>query len=555
MSHWQAGKQINDGKFVIEEILGSGGFGVTYKIKDTQTNQYFAVKTLNEIAKNRSDFQQLQIKFINEAIALASCRHSHIVSVYPKVFKEDELWCMVMDYIEGDDLAYYLEEYGKFSEAEAIALITKVGTALSYVHQQGFLHRDIKPANILLRKADLSPILIDFGLAREYTPGTIRSMTNARTEGFAPIEQYQNQGNFGAWTDIYALAATLYTLVTGKSPIPSQYRAYAALPPPQQHNPEISDRTNTAILKGMELEPENRPQSVAEWLNLLKSEENNHNLDYPVKLRVFEFDTVSVDRSGNIIGREHHSVKYYIEDLGYRINLEMVAIPGGESILNLSDRANNTTYQNLVSIPSFYIAKFPITQIQWQQVAILPPIERNLQPKPSQFVGENLPVENVSWYDAVEFCQRLSQVTGKQYRLPLEIEWEYACKAGTTTPFSCGQTITSEIANYNGRYTYASELKGEYRKTTTPVDKFPPNAFGVYDLHGNVWEWCEDNWQENDLDAFGNNTTGIFSDNSVKVIRGGSWGSRPRFCSCTHYDRFVAENFNNFIGFRCVVEI
>ncbi|MDJ0592001.1 MAG: SUMF1/EgtB/PvdO family nonheme iron enzyme [Pleurocapsa sp. MO_226.B13] len=490
------------GKFVVDKILGSGGFGVTYKVKDTGLNKFFAVKTLNELAKNRLDFQQLQIKFINEAIALASCRHPHIVSVYPKVFQEGELWCMVMDYIEGEDLACYLEDRGKFSEADAIELITKVGKALSYVHQQGFLHRDIKPANILLRKADLSPILIDFGLAREYTSGTIRSMTNARTECFAPIEQYQRNGNFGAWTDVYALAATLYVLVTDRLPIPSQFRVYAELPSPKQHNSNLSDRVNRAILKGMELEPQNRPQSVEEWLDLLKLEQRNYTApNFSVKLQVFEFDTVQIDRSGEIIDREHHSVKYYAEDLSDDINLEMIEIPGGESILNLPDRgrnrANNTTYQNLVRIPSFYLAKFPITQRQWQQVAILPQIERKLQLKPSQFSGADLPVENVSWYDAREFCQRLSQATGKQYRLPSEIQWEYACRAGTITPFSCGQTITSEIANYNGRYTYADEPKGEYRKITTPVNKFPPNAFGLHDMHGNVWEWCEDDWQDN----------------------------------------------------------
>ena len=175
-----------------------------------------------------------------------------------------------MDYIEGKDLAEYLDTTGKFSEQNAINLITKIGEALSYVHQQGFLHRDVKPANILLRKSDLSPILIDFGLAREYEPGNFRSMTNAKTECFAPIEQYQRNGNFGEWTDIYALAATLYNLVTGKLPLPSQFRSDALLISPQQHNPEISNRVNRAILKGMELEPENRPQSVKQWLESFK---------------------------------------------------------------------------------------------------------------------------------------------------------------------------------------------------------------------------------------------------------------------------------------------
>jgi len=270
MVYWQAGTRLNNNKYIVNEILGSGGFGVTYKITEAKTDRLFALKTLNIEDQNRPDFDQLQTKFINEAIALASCPHPNIVRVDRQVFEEKGLWCMVMEYIEGEDLGRYLEKNGKLSEAKAIAIITKVGEALSSIHQKGFLHRDIKPANILLRNSDSSPVLIDFGLAREYTSGTIRSMTNSMTECYAPIEQYQERGDFGAWTDVYALAATLYVLVTKEVPFPSKFRTHAELPSPKQHNPELSDRINEAILKGMEIESQNRPQSMEEWLNLLE---------------------------------------------------------------------------------------------------------------------------------------------------------------------------------------------------------------------------------------------------------------------------------------------
>ncbi len=210
-------------------------------------------------------------KFINEAIALASCPHPNIVRVYPQVFQEGELWCMVMEYVEGEDLGRYIEKNGKLSESKAIAIITKVGEALSSIHQKGFLHRDIKPANILLRSADLSPVLIDFGLAREFISEQSLSMTNSRTESFAPIEQYQRRGNFGAWTDVYALAATLYVLLTARPPLPAKFRYETdyELTPPQQYEPQISDRINEAIFKGIEIEPSDRSQSVAEWLKLI----------------------------------------------------------------------------------------------------------------------------------------------------------------------------------------------------------------------------------------------------------------------------------------------
>jgi formylglycine-generating enzyme required for sulfatase activity len=144
--------------------------------------------------------------------------------------------------------------------------------------------------------------------------------------------------------------------------------------------------------------------------------------------------------------------------------------------------------QHRVTIQSFWMGKYPITQRQWQAV---------MGENPSYFKGDNRPVENVSWEDVVAFCQRLSEKTGKTYRLPSEAEWEYACRAGTTTPFYFGETITTDLVNYHGEYPYAAAPEGVYREETTEVGIFPPNAFGLYDMHGNVWEWCADPWHDN----------------------------------------------------------
>ncbi|MDJ0569873.1 MAG: serine/threonine-protein kinase, partial [Pleurocapsa sp. MO_192.B19] len=374
MVYWKEGKRLNNSKYIVNKILGSGGFGVTYKITEAKINRLFALKTLNIEAQSRSDFDQLQTKFINEAIALASCPHHNIVRVYPQVFQEEGLWCMVMEYVEGEDLGRYIEKNGKLSESKAIAIITKVGEALSSIHEKGFLHRDIKPANILLRTLDLTPVLIDFGLAREFISEQSMSMTNSRTESFAPIEQYQRHGNFGAWTDVYALAATLYVLLTARLPLPAKFRQESEydLTPPKQYDLHISDRINEAILKGMELEPGDRPKSVKEWLDLLTppqpkpqskapptyvpeynqpirvrsldslsdpsdSKNQPELIENGLDLTEYKFDVITVNYKGEEINRKEGRAKYFAEDLGNGITLEMVEIESGTFLMGTEE--------------------------------------------------------------------------------------------------------------------------------------------------------------------------------------------------------------------------
>ena len=259
-----------------------------------------------------------------------------------------------------------------------------------------------------------------------------------------------------------------------------------------------------------------------------------------------EFETVTVNARGEIIKREPRQADYFVEDLGDGIELEMVSIPGGSFLMgspeNEERRNNNESPQHQVNVPPFFLGKHPVTQQQYEAV---------MGNNPSYFKGANRPVEHISWNDAVEFCRRLSQKTGKNYRLPSEAEWEYACRGGTTVPFYFGPTITTDLANYNGNYTYGSSFGGVYRNQTTDIGSFPANAFGLYDLHGNVWEWCEDVWHDDYNSAPTDGSAWESAGNSSRrVLRGGSWDYTSWYCRSAVRRWVLADCKVSVIAFR-----
>jgi formylglycine-generating enzyme required for sulfatase activity len=245
----------------------------------------------------------------------------------------------------------------------------------------------------------------------------------------------------------------------------------------------------------------------------------------------------------------------------------MVAIPEGTFLMGTEDEEIERLVkkfdwegfrwerpQHRVTVSSFYMGRYPITQSQWRAIAATAKIDIDLETNPSNFKGDELPVESVNWYQATEFCKRLSRETKREYRLPSEAEWEYACRAGTTTPFYFGETITGELANYNAYNSYAEEPDGEYQNETTPVGQFPPNAFGLYDMHGNVWEWCADTWHDNDDGAPTDGSAWTKNgDDNRSPLRGGSWFSLPINCrSAFRISHTRHRDYYDFGGFRVV---
>ena len=260
-----------------------------------------------------------------------------------------------------------------------------------------------------------------------------------------------------------------------------------------------------------------------------------------------EFETVTVNDRGEVVKREPRQAEILAEDLGRGVELEMVSIPGGSFLMGSpeGEGLNNERPQHQVNVPPFFLGKYPVTQKQYEAV---------MGNNPSHFKGANRPVECVSWKDATDFCRQLSQKTEKNYRLPSEAEWEYACRAGTTTPFSFGETITTDLVNYRGTITYGSAPKGIYREETTDVGSFPPNAFGLYDMHGNVWEWCEDVSHKNYNGAPTDGSAWESAGNSsFRMQRGGSWYFKHRNCRSANRLRCVPGYCNNNLGFRVVL--
>ena len=275
-------------------------------------------------------------------------------------------------------------------------------------------------------------------------------------------------------------------------------------------------------------------------------------------LQEFTFEIVEVDSYGKITSR-HAGENQFITEKVNEVAIEMVVVPGGTFLMGSPDsegkKYKNERPQHTVTVQTILMSKYPITFSQWKAVALLQTVHRELKRRPSaRNWGAKRPVVEVSWHDATEFCDRLSKETGHTYRLPTEAEWEYACRAGTTTPFHFGQTITSDLANYDGTYIYHSEPKGDNRARTLQVGELKfPNAFGLFDMHGNVWEWCQDHWHENYNGAPMNGEAWIDSiNNQDRVIRGGSWVNEAFNCRSSCRSHQNSEQASHNIGFRIV---
>ncbi|TGO02110.1 hypothetical protein PN36_30295 [Candidatus Thiomargarita nelsonii] len=503
------------GFYSIERLLGAGSMGCMFLCQNK--NRLFEQERvvvrcfwetlkgdINEVFKELFAINKIASEFVPKMLdyGYTDKNHAYFVTEYIEDSVDGEAW---------------LKKYGPMDLETSLDVGLQVAKALQLAHDNKIYHLNLKPANLLLKHTEsgISVKITDFGLSQ------VASSVICGTSDYAPPEQrsFNSLSVLDAKNDVFAFGATMYHLCTQKRP--HQFR--------ERDLPDVQ-ALRDLLCDCVEDEIENRPNSARELVSQLEK-------------IVFEFETVTVNTVGEITHQEHKQAHYQTEDLGKGITLEMVYIPSGTFIMGSpeteKDRDSDESPQHEITIEPFYISKYPVTQAQWQAI---------MGDNPSNFKGDNRPVEKVSWDEAVKFCQRLSYKTGRIYSLPSEAQWEYACRAGTTTPFYFGETITTDLANYNGKYSYGSGSKGVYRKETTEVGSFPPNAFGLYDMHGNVWEWCADSWHDNYEGAPSDGS--VWEKEKSRVVRGGSWYDEPRYARSA--DRYNYSSQDSHIGLRLV---
>ncbi|MBE9007427.1 SUMF1/EgtB/PvdO family nonheme iron enzyme [Fortiea sp. LEGE XX443] len=579
-------------RYRLLNLLGEGGFSKTYAAEDAdRLDAPCVIKQFFPQIQGTGHRTKAAEFFKEEAFRLYELGENH--SQIPRLlayFAQGSSLYLVQEFIQGKTL---LEEVKKqpFNEEKIRQVLTDLLLVLEFIHACNIIHRDIKPENIIRRETDGKLVLIDFGGAKQVTQTSIaRQATVIYTIGYAPSEQMA--GFACPASDLYALGVTCVRLLTQCLPIQD---AYGQIKDPlydamngkwlwqeyvQAQGISISEDLSKILDKLLQHLASDRYQSATEVLNDLKSAKTviiEPKITQPTQptllrlpiepkiitplppLQTYEFAVVTVDTGGREVNRDRATAEFFMEEMSKGVTLEMVAIPGGTYQMGSSNFEGDADErpQHGVAITPFFMGKYPITQAQWRAVTTLPQVKQTLNPYPSKFKGHNRPVENVSWHEAIEFCVRLSQKTGREYRLPSEAEWEYACRAGTTTYFHFGEKITTELVNYSDSDTYLIEGKTRYRKETTDVGSFQiANAFGLYDMHGLVWEWCADPWH--------NSYHGAPSDGRVwqdggdihrRVLRGGSWNFGAELCRSASRSWNESDGGLRICGFRVVFSV
>ena len=540
MQQLKSGTLLQGGKYRIERVLGQGGFGITYLATHVELNSKMAIKEFfmkeenmrvgNAVTVPNTTkaglFSSQKEKFKKEARRVFEIKNDHLVTVYD-LFEENGTAYYVMDFVDGISLSESLKRTGKpLDESEVSIVLIQIMDALKEVHKKSIWHLDIKPGNILKGKNG-QLYLIDFGASKEiHSDGAMTTSTAlCYTPGYAPNEQVgQIFSKFGPWTDLYALGATAYNLLTNEKP-PMSIDIDDVGQDAFRFPESVSSQMRDLVMWMMQPKMKDRPQSVDEIIAILCRKGNND-------------ETIVVGEpkeTGNGDETILEQSKSNLPEVIQQLIDNMVFVEGGSfnmgRDLGLLDFLSNEGPVHKVTLSSYSIGKYEVTREEWETVMGNPS---------SDIVRGKHPVVSVSWNDCQKFIKKLNELTGKNFRLPTEAEWEFAARGGNKSRGYkyAGSNRIDDVAWYEGN-------SGGY---THEVGRKRPNELGLFDMSGNVWEWCQD-FYENYISSDEVNPTGPISGTSY-VDRGGSMYNSSSCCRVSYRDYSTPQYRSNLLGFR-----
>lgn len=585
------------GPYTLIRQIGRGGYGVVWLAE-----RRGAVATTRVALKLPVDDDPDLNAIMQESQLWARIGgHPNVLSIIEADIYDNQV-VVVSEYAPDGSLDDWLKRHNGVAPSltHAMRMVLGILNGLAHLHDRKIIHRDLKPANILLQGE--TPRLADFGLARVLKMSGHSGVIAGTPQYMAP-ETFD--GKRSEKSDIWAVGVTLFQLLCGQLPFPqtdvSALMGAIIMKPPEPLPDTIPDYVKRIVFRALHKDVNLRYQTaqemqhdvvtvfstmegythsdLAKWASgasiaileavtvpevvtmpTLSVSQIKYTESVQINNHRFKFDHLILNAKGETIASSNEEVESCTLNIN-EINFDLVQIPAGQFTIGSPDneygRAADESPQQLIKVDKFYLGKYTITQAQWRLVAALPKIERDLVASPSRFNGDDLPVENISWFDAIEFCARLSQYIGKVFRLPSEVEWEYACRAGTNTPFAYGETLIAKVANFKSSYPYKEAPPENSRETTIAVGSLGfANKFGLFDMHGNVWEWCADYYRSYQI-AQDNSATvsDKLSNVKLRVMRGGSWSDDARYCRSAWRGRNLPSYRNINLGLRVVLDL
>ena len=597
------GRTLGEGGFGITYIGRDKNLDIRVAIKEyyptgfVSRNSSASSTIMANVGNAAQVFEKGRKRFISEARIMAKFASEPGIVGVRDFFEANNTAYIIMNYLDGITLKEHLEQNGAIGIDQILGLLKPVIKSLERIHRRELIHRDISPDNLMLVDGELK--LLDFGAARDFSNIGNKSLSVMLKPGYTPEEQYRSKGMQGPWTDIYALCATIYKCITGITPDDSLNRAFGDdIKPPSSLGVTISGEQEKALMQGMAILQKNRIQSVHELRDRLYGKAPITVETSPVPpVAKPEKRPVSADPNATVIGTplsqtrgtvQERSKSEYAVPTTRKAPLKTVEskipvckkVPSGSFIMGSNDSIDSSTSpQHLVTLTNgFWMGIYPVTQGQWETV-----MGTTIQQQEASTgwglygVGKNLPIYYVSWYEAIVFCNKLSVIRGLSsaysmdgstdidkwgvvptnsnstwdaiqivsgstgYRLPTEAQWEYAAKGGNSEP---GNFIYSGSNN--------PEEIGWFREncneSTQPVGLKQPNSLGLYDMSGNVWEWCWD-WYDVYTSTAKSDPLGA-SSGAGCVVRGGSWNDSAQGLDLTIRVSYNPLSRGYGLGFR-----